>query len=43
LLPYFSVRPECDIPGFRGKVPDAAIVAIHAQQFVLTLSGNSCP
>jgi len=21
-------RPECDIPGFRGKVSDAAIVAV---------------
>ena len=35
--------PECDIPLDHMKVSDAATVAVHAQQSVLTLTASSGP
>ena len=33
LVRYFSVRPECDIPGDSGKVLDAATPVIRNVEF----------
>jgi hypothetical protein len=39
---YFRFAAETDIPGNLREVSNAATVAVHAQQYVLTLSAVSC-